>query len=82
MGVALRFLLLLIIAWYIYRVLDRLLGPMLFGKPDNKKSKAGNKGKEFKKSTQQGDVIITDYSKSSKGVGSQEDDFVDFEEVE
>lgn len=82
MGTVLRFILILVIAWYIYRVLDRVVGPLLFGKPEKKKTQTGKKGKEFRKSTTQGDVTITDYSKSSKSVKPREDDFVDFEEVE
>jgi len=82
MGAVLRFILILVIAWYIYRVLDRVIGPVLFGKRDKKKTQPGNKGKEFRKSTTQGDVTITDYTKTSKNVKPREDDFVDFEEVE
>ena len=82
MGVALRFILILVIAWYIYRVLDRVLGPILFGKSEKKKTQPGKKGREFKKSTPQGDVTITNYNKNAKNVKPREDDFVDFEEVE
>ena len=82
MGVALRFILILVIAWYIYRVLDRVLGPILFGKQEKKKTQQGKKGKEFRKSTTQGDVTITDYNKTSRNAKPPEDDFVDFEEVE
>lgn len=82
MGTAFRFILLLIIAWYIYRVLDRVIGPLLFGKQGKKKPPAGKSGNEFRKSTKQGSVTITDFNKRSKGVSPREDDFVDFEEVE
>lgn len=82
MGAALRLILILVIAWYIYRVIDRVIRPILFGKPEKKKTQPGKKGKEFRKSTTQGDVTITDYNKPPKDVKPREDDFVDFEEVE
>ena len=82
MGTALRLILILVIVWYVVRIIDRYIVPALFGKPEKDKAPPGPKGKKFKKSTRQGDVTITDYGKRSKDVSPGEDDYVDYEEVD
>jgi hypothetical protein len=82
MGAALRIILIIVVAWYIIRVIDRIIAPALFGNKEKKKPPAGSKGKEFRKSTRQGDVTITDYGKKDKDVKPPDDDFVDYEEVD
>ena len=83
MGTALRIILIIVIVWYVVRVIERVIGPALFGSSRKDKSPPpGSRGKEFRKSTRQGDVTITDYSKRSKDVNTGEDDYVDFEEVD
>ena len=77
MGIAFRFFLIIVIVWYVVRYLI----PALFGSP-KKEEKPSSGGKEFRKSTKQGDVTITDFGKASKEKNSKEDDFVDFEELE
>jgi hypothetical protein len=81
MGTALRIILIIIVAWYIYRVLDRVIGPLLFGSSKQEKTAAGQKEKNFKKTTSQGDVTITDFGKSKKNIKSN-DDYIYFEEVD
>ena len=82
MGWALRVILILVIAWYVIRIIDRVIVPALFGAPKKDKTPPGPKSKQFRKSTRQGDVTITDYKKRSKDVNPGEDDYVDYEEVE
>ena len=82
MGAAIRIILIIVLAWYLIRFINRYIVPALFGSPRKDKAPPGPKEKEFKKSTRQGDVIITDYKKRSKDVNSGEDDYVDYEEIE
>ena len=83
MGYALRIILIIVIAWYVIRIIDRVIAPALFGTSGKEKSPPkGERDKEFRKSTRQGDVTITDYGKHSKDMNKGEDDYVDFEEVE
>jgi hypothetical protein len=82
MGPALRILLIIFLAWYVYRLLDRVVGPLLFGGPKQKNAAGGKKEKNFRKSTKQGDVTITDYGKTRKDIKTGEDDYIDYEEVE
>ena len=83
MGAALRIILIIVLIWYVVRVIERVIGPALFGTSNKKKSPPpGPGGKEFRKSTRQGDVTITDYGKRSQDVNSERDDYVDFEEVD
>jgi len=82
MGWALRVILILVIAWYVIRIIDRVIVPAIFGKPKKDKTPPGRKGKEFRKSTRQGDITITDFKKRSKDINPGEDDYVDYEEVE
>jgi hypothetical protein len=77
-----RILLIIILVYYLIRFLDKYIVPALFGTPDKEKKAAGKKEKEFKKSTRQGDVTITDYKKRDKGISSQEGDYVDYEEID
>lgn len=82
MGAALRIILILVIAWYIVRFINRYITPVLFGSPKKDKVTPGTKEKKFRKSTRQGDVTITDYGKRSKEVNPGDDDYIDYEEVE
>ncbi|MFC2098961.1 hypothetical protein ACFLTA_07715 [Bacteroidota bacterium] len=83
MGYALRIILIIVIAWYVIRIIDRVIAPALFGTSRKEKTPPrGKSDKEFRKSTSQGDVTITDYRKRSKDMNNGEDDYVDFEEVE
>ena len=82
MSAALRIILIIVLAWYLVRFINRYITPVLFGPPKKGKVPPGPKGKEFTKSTRQGDVTITDYGKQSKDVNPGDDDFVDYEEVE
>ena len=82
MGMALRVILIIVVIWYVVRIIERVIGPLLFGPSTKKKSPPpGFQEKEFRKSTRQGEVTITDYGKRSKDVNSAEDDYVDYEEV-
>ena len=83
MGWALRAILIIVIAWYVIRIIDRVIVPALFGTPKKETPPPkGKRGKEFRKSTKQGDVTITDFGRRSKDVNPGDDDFVDYEEVE
>lgn len=82
MGAAFRIILIIVLAWYAIRFINRYIAPALFGTPKKNKAPPGRKEKEFRKSTRQGDVTITDYVKRSKDVQPDDDDFIDFEEVE
>jgi hypothetical protein len=76
-----RIILIIILAYFLIRFLDRHVVPYLFGKPEEK-SKPGPEtpGKEFRKKTSQGEVTIKDYGKK-KDVKPPEDDYVDYEEI-
>lgn len=79
MGTALRFLLIAIVVWYIIRYLV----PALFGAPRKEDPPVKSKDeKQFRKSTRQGDVTITDFGKKSKNVRPDKEDYIDYEEVE
>ena len=82
MGAAIRIILILVIAWYVIRVIDNIIAPAMFGNAKKKKAPQGRNEKEFRKSTRQGDVTITDYSKQKKDVRPGDEDFVDYEEVD
>ena len=77
-----RIILIIILAYFLIRFLDRHVVPYLFGTPEEK-SKPGpkNPGKEFRKKTSQGEVTIKDYGKKKKDTDPPDDDYVDFEEV-
>lgn len=77
-----RILLIIVLVYYLIRFLDKHIVPAIFGTPKKKKATPGNKGKEFRKSTRQGDVTIKDLTKRDKGINSKEGDYVDFEEVD
>jgi hypothetical protein len=83
MGAALRIILIIVIVWYVVRVIERVIGPALFGTSTKEKSPPpGPRGSEFRKSTRQGDVTITNHGKDSKDEKPEKDDYVDYEEVE
>ena len=82
MSAAFRIILIIVLAWYAIRFINRYIAPLLFGAPEKDKAPPGRKEKEFRKSTRQGDVTITDFGKRSKDVLPADDDFVDFEEVD
>ena len=82
MSTALRIILILIVAWYLIRLIDRYIIPALFGRSDKNKKPPEAKGKEYRKSTRQGDVTITDYGRPSKDVKTDPEDYVDYEEVD
>ena len=77
-----RIILIIILAYFLIRFLDRHVVPYLFGKPEEQ-SKTGPEppGKEFRKKTSQGEVTITDYGKKKKDAEPPDDDYVDYEEV-
>ena len=77
-----RIILIIILVYYLIRFLDKYIVPALFGSPAKDKTAPGKKGKEFKRSTRQGDVTITDFQKRDKGINSQEGDYVDYEEID
>jgi hypothetical protein len=77
-----RILLIIILVYYLVRFLDKYVVPAIFGAPKKDKTAAGKKEKEFRKSTGQGEVTITDFKKREKGINSKEGDYVDFEEVD
>jgi hypothetical protein len=66
MATALRIILIIIIAWYLIRFINRYIVPALFGDPGQKKPTRGTDEKQFRKSTSQGDVTITDYGRPAK----------------
>jgi len=78
-----RVLLIIILAYFVIRFLDRQVVPYLFGKPEEKPKPGSNKspGQEFRKKTRQGEVTITDFGKKKNDTDPPEDDFVDYEEV-
>ena len=78
----LRILLIIVLAWYLIRFIDRYVVPALFGNRKKDKATDGKEKKEFKKSTRQGDVTITDYGRPAKDEKDREDDYIDYEEVE
>lgn len=82
MGAALRIILIIFLAWYVYRFIERVIGPLLFGSNNQKKASSGQKEQEFKKSTRQGDITITDFGKSKKNIKPGDNDYVEFEEVD
>lgn len=77
-----RILLIIVLVYYLIRFLDKHIVPAIFGSPKKEKAPPGKKGKEFRKSTSEGDVIIKDLTKRDKGINSKEGDYVDFEEVD
>ena len=78
MGTALRFLLIAIVIWYVVRYLI----PALFGLDRKKEtSRSQKESGQYRKSTRQGNVTITDYVKRKKDVKPGDDDYVDYEEV-
>jgi hypothetical protein len=77
-----RIILIILVVWYLIRIIDRYVVPALFGNPGKDKAPPRDKEKEFKKSTRHGDVTITDYGKRKKDINPGEDDYVDYEEVE
>ncbi|MFC2116202.1 hypothetical protein ACFLTU_06985 [Bacteroidota bacterium] len=79
---AFRIILIIVLAWYVIRFINRVISPAIFGPAKKNKAPKGKKEKEFRKSTSQGDVTITDFTKRSKNVSPGEDDFVDYEEVD
>jgi hypothetical protein len=81
MVAVLRIILIIVIAWYLIRFIDRYIVPALFGNPGKKKSSPEPDGKKFKKSTRQGDVTITDFGNRGRKNDPPDDDYVDYEEV-
>jgi hypothetical protein len=78
-----RILLIIVLAYYLVRFIDRYVVPFLFEKPEQKSAKKpGSKGKEFRKKTPGGEVTITDFGGKKKDVRPSDDDYVDYEEVE
>jgi hypothetical protein len=77
-----RIILIIILVYYLIRFLDKYIVPALFGPAKKDKTQPGKKEKEFKRSTRQGDVTITDYKKRDKGINTKEGDYVDFEEMD
>jgi hypothetical protein len=77
-----RILLIIVLVYYLIRFLDKYIVPAILGTPKKKKAPPGKKGKEFRRSTNQGDVTIKDFTKRDKGINSKEGDYVDFEEVD
>ena len=82
MGAAFRIILIILVVWYLFRIINRYIVPALFGSPKKDKAPEGPDAREFRKSTRQGDVTITDYGQSQKDANSDKDDYVEFEEVE
>ncbi len=82
MSTAFRIILIILVIWYLIRIIDRYIAPALFGSKQKEKTPPGQKEKEFRKSTKQGDVTITDYGKHSKDEDPDKGDYVDFEEVD
>jgi hypothetical protein len=82
MGAAIRIILIIIIAWYLIRLINRYIVPALFGNKPKDETPPHSREKEFRKSTRQGDVTITDYGKNPKNNTPDEDDYVDYEEVD
>jgi hypothetical protein len=77
-----RILLIIILVYYLIRFLDKYIVPALFGTPKKDKTPPGRKGKEFRKSTRQGEVTIKDLTKRDKGINTKEGDYIDFEEMD
>jgi hypothetical protein len=77
-----RILLIIVLVYYLIRFLDKYIVPAIFGSPKKDKTSPGKKGKEFRKSTSQGEVTIKDFTKRDKGINSKEGDYVDYEEVD
>ncbi len=82
MNTALRIILILVVAWYIIRLINRYIVPVLFGRSDKNKKQPGTRGKEYRKSTRQGEVTITDYGRPSRDEKADPEDYVDYEEVD
>jgi hypothetical protein len=81
MASALRVILIILLAWYVIRFINRYIVPALFGNPGKDKTPPGPKDKEFRKSTRQGDVTIIDYGNRNRKTDPPDDDYVDYEEV-
>ena len=77
-----RILLIIVLVYYLIRFLDKYIVPAIFGSPKKDKAASVKKGKEFWKSTRQGEVTIKDLTKRDKGINSKEGDYVDFEEID
>jgi len=77
-----RILLIIVLVYYLIRFLDKYIVPAIFGSPKKEKAPPGKKGKEFRKSTSQGEVTIKDFTKRDKGINSKEGDYVDYEEID
>jgi hypothetical protein len=80
MGTALRILLIIVLIWYVVRLIDRFI--LSGGGKQKDQAPPGKKEKEFKKSTKDGDVTITDYGKRSKNVNPENGEYTDYEEIE
>jgi hypothetical protein len=77
-----RILLIIILVYYLIRFLDKYIVPSIFGPPKKEKTPPGKREAQFRKSTGQGEVTITDFKKRDKGINSKEGDYVDYEEVD
>ena len=78
-----RILLIIVLAYYLVRFIDRYVVPYLFGKPEQKSTKKpGSRDKEFRKKTTEGEVTITDFGGKNKDINPSDDDYIDYEEVE
>ena len=76
-------IIIIVLAYYLIRFIDRHVVPYLFGKPEQKSTKKPNNGaKEFHKKTRDGEVTITDFGGKKKHVNPSDDDYVEYEEVE
>ena len=82
MSSAIRIILILIVVWYLIRIITRYIIPLLFGSSRKDSDPADPNEKKFRKSSSEGDVTITDFGKRSKDVNPGDDDYVDYEEVE
>jgi hypothetical protein len=77
-----RILLIIVLVYYLIRFLDKYIVPAIFGSPKKDKTPPGKKEKQFRKSTRQGEVTITDFKQRDKGINSKEGDYVDYEEID
>ncbi len=82
MTTALRIILIALVVWYLIRIVIRYIIPALLGRREKDRAPSGQREKEFRKSTRQGDVTITDYGRPSKDVNADQGDYVDYEEVD
>jgi hypothetical protein len=78
----LRIIVIIVLVYYLIRFIDKYIVPAIFGTSKKDKATQGRKEKEFRKSTGQGDVTITDFKKRDNGMKTDKGEYVDYEEID